>query len=72
MGWSDWEEFRRLTPMIKQTYKSKNRIKTTEKQTSHSVKPQPKKGVKPPRRAFPLIFQGCAGLGQQTLSDSWP
>jgi hypothetical protein len=28
--------------MIKQTYKSKNRIKTTEKQTSPSVKPEPK------------------------------
>ncbi len=28
--------------MIKQTYNSKNRIKTTEKQTSPSVKPEPK------------------------------
>jgi len=31
VGWSDWEEFHRLTPMIKQTYKSKSR-KNTEKQ----------------------------------------
>jgi len=31
-----------------------------------------RKGVKPPRRAFPLIFQGCAALGHQTLSASCP
>jgi hypothetical protein len=31
MGWSDWEDFRRLTLMIKLTYKSKSRNKTTEK-----------------------------------------
>jgi hypothetical protein len=26
-------------------------------------------GVKPPRRALPLIFQGCVGLGHPTFSE---
>jgi len=30
------------------------------------------KGVKPPRWAFPLIFQDCAVLGHHTPSASWP
>jgi type 1 glutamine amidotransferase len=34
IGWAGWEEFRNLAPMIKLTYKSRSRSKTTEKQAS--------------------------------------
>jgi hypothetical protein len=40
MGWSGWEEFPNLTPMIKLTYKSQSRIKTTEKQALPSAQPE--------------------------------
>jgi hypothetical protein len=48
--------------MIKQTYKSKNGIKTTEKQASPSVQPKPKRWSRPLSASQVSLAAGASAL----------
>jgi hypothetical protein len=68
LGWSGWEEFRRLTPNDK-TYKSKNRNKTTEKPVAPSVQRETETQVEAVLSASPVPL--AAGVSAPS-GDSGP